>query len=400
VPSDPALATTDPLADAGPADATLSSTAPLEETPRSSTATTVLAAIAVVAVLWWGQRFLVPVAAGLMLTLLLAPAVTLLERLFRVRVISVLIALGLFLGGVTGATWAFGGQVLRMIDRSPAMISLMADQIAHTEPDADSVLKRSRDALQQLDRAAQSVANGTAMRQRPRATPTPAAGTTPITEGATVVLRETAKSGSTVLFKFAADLTVILFVAFFVLSGGARLADRFVNLWGHSAHGRMRAERGLEECGRQIRLYAGVLLVTNTVIGVTVWIVFAMSGLPDAAMWGVTAAVLHVIPYLGMALLTAMGAAETFLVHGTFGSAIGMAAFVVVLSTLVGTAMTAWLQSRAAKMNPAAVFIGLCFWGALWGVWGLFLGPALVVVLKVIAQNSRSAHRMAKLMAG
>jgi predicted PurR-regulated permease PerM len=51
-------------------------------------------------------------------------------------------------------------------------------------------------------------------------------------------------------------------------------------------------------------------------------------------------------------------------------------------------------------MNPAVVFIGLVFWGALWGLWGLFLGPALVVVLKVVAEHSRSGVRLARLMQG
>jgi predicted PurR-regulated permease PerM len=70
------------------------------------------------------------------------------------------------------------------------------------------------------------------------------------------------------------------------------------------------------------------------------------------------------------------------------------------LSTLIGTFGTAWLQGRAAKMNSAAVFIGLVFWGALWGVWGLFLGPALVVLIKVLAEHSRHGGRFAKLMQG
>jgi predicted PurR-regulated permease PerM len=117
-------------------------------------------------------------------------------------------------------------------------------------------------------------------------------------------------------------------------------------------------------------------------------------------MWGVTAAVLHVVPYVGMGILTAFGAAEAFLAHGTAGAAIGTAAYLVVVSTLIGTAVAAWLQSRAARMNAAAVFIGLVFWGALWGVWGLFLGPGLIVVMKVVAEHSRSATRLARLMEG
>lgn len=372
-------------------------TGPLQPPPRSPIASTVLATIGVVGMLWWGQRFFVPVAAGLMLAMLVAPWVVWLERGLRSRVVSTLAVMAVVVGIGALGLWAFGGQIGRMAERMPEMIELVAERMVKNRPESDSVLRRSRDALAQLDRAAQSVATGAPLRRvRP---PAQQQGPT-ITEEATVLVRDTAVSGSSVLLKFLADLSVILFIAFFVLSGGERLSSRFINLWGHNPRGRCRADRALRETARQIRLYAGTLLVTNTVIGVAVWLAFWAAGLPDAAMWGLTAAVLHLVPYLGMAVLVALGAAETFLVHGTLGAAAGMATYLVVLSTLVGTAMTAWLQSRAAKMNAAAVFLGLVFWGAIWGVWGLFLGPALIVVIKVIAQNSRTAHRVARLMAG
>jgi predicted PurR-regulated permease PerM len=221
-----------------------------------------------------------------------------------------------------------------------------------------------------------------------------------ITEGATEALRDRAVSGSSLLLDFAGHLSIIFFIAFFVLTGGRPLTERFLGLWSGHADSHARAQRAVRECARQVRIHAGVLLVTNTAVGVAVWAAFALAGLPDPAGWGVTAVVLHVVPYPGMALLTGLGAAETFLVHETVGAALGMAACLVALSTIVGTLVTAWLQGRAAKMNPAVVFIGLVFWGALWGLWGLFLGPALVVVLKVVAEHSRSGVRLARLMQG
>ncbi len=221
-----------------------------------------------------------------------------------------------------------------------------------------------------------------------------------ISQTATVALRDTAMTGSGALFKLAADLTVILFVAFFVLLGGAPLGSRLLDLWDARPGLRLRAEHAATECVRQIHIYGGVLLVTNTVVGLAIWAAFMLAGLPDAGGWGLTAAVLHVVPYLGMALLTGLGAAEAFLVHGTVSAALGMAGFVVVMSTLIGTVVTAWLQGRAAKMNPAAVFIGVVFWGAIWGVWGLLLGPALVVLFKVIAEHTRPGQRLAYLMQG
>jgi predicted PurR-regulated permease PerM len=221
-----------------------------------------------------------------------------------------------------------------------------------------------------------------------------------ISQTATVALRDSAVSGSGVLFKLAGDLTIILFIAFFVLSGGPALAARFLNLWGDRPGLRLRAEHAALECVRQIRIYCGVLLVTNTIVGLGVWIAFALAGLPDATGWGVTAAVLHVVPYLGMALLTGLGAAETFLAFGSVGPALGMAGFLVLLSVLIGTVVASWLQGRAARMSAAAVFIGVVFWGALWGVWGLLLGPALVVLLKVVAEHTRPGQRLAHLMQG
>jgi predicted PurR-regulated permease PerM len=135
-------------------------------------------------------------------------------------------------------------------------------------------------------------------------------------------------------------------------------------------------------------------------IGLAIWGAFALAGLPDAAGWGVTAAVLHIVPYLGMALLTGLGAAETFLAHGSLASALAMGAFVVLLSTLIGTLVLLWLQGRAARMNAATVFVGVVFWGTLWGIWGLLLGPALIVLTKVLADHTRSGRRLADLMQG
>ena len=383
------------------------------DTPASGVAVTVLASLAVIVALWWARSFMVPLTAGLMLALLVLPLTSLLERWLRSRIVATLLTLMLVMAALGLAAAAFGDQLGRVAGRAPDMISLVAQQLADTEPGADSVVQRARVAFRELDRAAERLAGAKPMIQTARAkaaaakqaelAASNAAATSPqvsISDSATVALRESAVSGSSALIKLAGDLTIILFIAFFVLAGGQPLADRLLGLWGERPGLKLRAEHAAHECVRQIRIYGGVLLVTNTVVGLIVWAAFAVAGLPDAGGWGLTAAVLHVVPYLGMALLTGLGAAETFLVYGSVGPALGMAAFLVLLSTLVGTVVTAWLQGRAAKMNAAAVFIGVVFWGALWGVWGLLLGPALVVLFKVVAEHTRPGQRLAHLMQG
>lgn len=375
---------------------------------RASAPTKVIATLAVIAALWWGQRFLIPLAAGLMLAMLVVPLTMRLEVWLRSPVAATVLTLLVVMCTLTASAVVFGAQLVRVAERVPEMISVVAQQMAEREPGGESLLARARTALQQLDRAADQVISGkpllhSGQRAAALASSSAALAAKPnnnITDGATVALRVTAVLGSNVLLGFAANLSIIFFITFFVLMGGKTLAARFLGLWGYDLEVQLRAQAAMLECSRQIRLYVGVLLVTNTVIGGAVWAAFSMANLPDAAGWGVTAALLHVVPYLGMALLTLLGAAETFLAHETLGAALGMATFLVLLSTLVGTLVSAWLQGRAAKMNSATVFIGLVFWGALWGIWGLFLGPALVVLLKVVAEHSPSGVRMAKLMQG
>lgn len=375
--------------------------------PRSSAATTVLATAAVIAAVWWGQRFLIPVVTGILLAMLLGPLVHQVVRLTHSRALGAVLSLGLVIGALVASASAFSDQLLRVAERVPEMMSLAANKMGETDPRTQSLMIRARAALHELDSAATGLSDmkiGARPVRKTRVVANKAAAdneeAAPFTTGAAQALRSTAVGGSGMLLRVASELTIALFVAFFLLAGGPALGERFLDLWGRSADSRRRAQQALRECARQVRVYAGVLLVTNAIIGLAVWAAFAFAGLPDAGGWGVTAALLHVIPYLGMALLTGLGAAETFLAQGTLTAALGMGFYIVLMSTLVGTVVMAWLQGVAARMSPAAVFIGLVFWGAMWGIWGLFLGPVLIVAIKVVAEHTRSARRVARLMQG
>lgn len=372
--------------------------------PISTLASVVTAVIAVVAMLWLGQRFLVPVTAGLMLAMLVAPLKARLTRWLHSAVVATALTLLLPVAALGAGILAFGNQSLRVAERVPEMISLFAQQLAKGEHHPDSALARTRDSLQELDRAAdQWAAKGPLGPRARKAAAARAAAANPgsnIEASATVALRDTAVTGSAALIDLAGELSIILFVAFFALTGGPPLLERFLDLWSHRPDARARAAIAAGESAREIRVYGGVLLVTNALIAFAVWAAFSAAGLPDAAGWGATAGILHVVPYLGIALLTVMGAAESYLAHGTAGAALVMATYLVVLSTLVGTLGAAWLQGRASRISPAAIFVGLVFWGALWGVWGLVLGPPLVVVIKVVAAQTPHGLPLARLMQG
>jgi len=59
-----------------------------------------------------------------------------------------------------------------------------------------------------------------------------------------------------------------------------------------------------------------------------------------------------------------------------------------------------WLQSRIAHVNAAVVFIGLLFFGWLWGAWGLLLGAPLLAVAKVICDRVGPLKPVSELLGG
>jgi predicted PurR-regulated permease PerM len=185
------------------------------------------------------------------------------------------------------------------------------------------------------------------------------------------------------LFQVLLQVGVVTLMTFFLLCSGEALL--------RGTQARMRPSqaaspdlgRSVRELGRQVRLYGGVLVLTNIVLGMGVWAAFLALGVPDAWAWGLVAAALHFLPYVGLAILMLLGAIEVYAVQASIAMALLAASLVGLLGIVVGTAMTASLQARAAKVDSATMFVGTVFWSVWWGGWGLVLGPVLVVAMLV-----------------
>jgi predicted PurR-regulated permease PerM len=89
------------------------------QAPPSSTATTVIATLAVIAALWWGQRFLIPIVAGLMLAMLVMPITMRLAGWLRSAAAAAALTLGLVMGAMAVSALAFGTQLVRVVERAP-----------------------------------------------------------------------------------------------------------------------------------------------------------------------------------------------------------------------------------------------------------------------------------------
>ena len=68
------------------------------------------------------------------------------------------------------------------------------------------------------------------------------------------------------------------------------------------------------------------------------------------------------------------------------------------MATLVGSVFQTWLASRESQMNTTATFVGLLFFGWIWGFWGLLIGIPLLAIVKTVCEYNEDWKPVAELL--
>jgi predicted PurR-regulated permease PerM len=110
-------------------------------------------------------------------------------------------------------------------------------------------------------------------------------------------------------------------------------------------------------------------------------------GLENAAVWGIAAGVLDLVPYVGSVVIATGSALVSFLQFGSLEMVLLVSGASLMIHSVEAFLLTPWLTSRTNKMNPVAIFVGVLAWGWLWGVWGLLLGVPILVVIKAVCDR-------------
>ena len=145
--------------------------------------------------------------------------------------------------------------------------------------------------------------------------------------------------------------------------------------------------QAINEIHDQIQRYMLVNLFTSALVGIATWLCFLAVGLQHAAVWGIAAGVLNLVPYVGNVIIMGGSALVGFMQFGTLEMALLVAGLSAVINAIEGMLLTPWLTSRANSMNPVAIFVGVLAWGWLWGAWGLLLGVPVLVIIKAICDR-------------
>ncbi len=353
-------------------------------------ALTLLAMIAVVCALNLAQTFFVSLLLGILIAYMLNPLVVYLERIRIPRVAGAIIVMLGVLAAVGLGGYALRWQVQTIIEQLPEAAKTFSTALARLRTDPAGNMQRMQSAAAEVEKAATQAAGG--------ATPPKPAATHVVVDAPGFKLGNFLLSGSVGAVGFLGQTIMVLFLTFFLLLGGDTFKRKLVRLTGPSLSSKKITVQILDDINDSIQKYLFMLLLTNVLVAVLAWIAFRWIGLENAGAWAVASGLLHVIPYLGPGVTAAATGMAAFMQFESFPKAFLVCAASLTIATIVGTVVTTWMTGRIAKMNAAAVFISLLFWGWLWGIWGMLLGIPIVVIAKVVSAHVEQLQPVAELL--
>ena len=352
----------------------------------------VIATVAFIFGLQWAKNFFVPLLLGIFIAYTLSPVVRWLERWHIKRAIGATAVTALILVGMALTAQRVQGEFLNIVDELPTLTHKVT-RILTDGSDGPSTIQQVQAAAAELEQAAANA--GDAKRAAPPRRAPPAAQTP---GGSNFRVMDWLLAGSVGLASFISQATMVVFLVFFLLLAGDTFKRKLVKLTGPSLTQKKVTVHILEDINTSIQNYMFMLLVTNVLLALLMWVALRLIGLENAGAWAIFAGVAHIMPYFGPLLITSATGLVAFLQFESLRMVILVAGASLAIATLVGMVVTTWMTGKIAKMNPAAVFVSLLFWGFLWGMWGLLLGVPVVVVIKVVAERVEGMEVIAELL--
>jgi predicted PurR-regulated permease PerM len=205
----------------------------------------------------------------------------------------------------------------------------------------------------------------------------------------TVVEIKTSRVSSTFINwtgTFLAGVGETFVLLYLLLASGDLFLQKLVRVM-PTLHDKKRAVDISHEVQQNISNYLCSVSLINLGLGLFVSVGLYFMGVPDAAMWGLLAAVLNFVPYFGPIAGVTVLAGVGLLTFETLGQGLLPPTWYLLLHLLEANLITPVLLGRRFTLNPVVIFVSLIFWSWLWGVPGALLSVPILVTIKVISDR-------------
>ena len=329
--------------------------------------------VLVVVVLYWAQAVLVPIALAILLTFVLTPPVTWLQRwIGRIPAVLAMVTLVFTVLGLAG--WGLARQMDHLAEDLPRYRVNILAKIA----DVRGAGKGG--SVEKLQETIEDIKTDLGKSEVPRGT---------VSRPVVVTSEQVAGfSGFAWLGPIVGPLGtagLVLAMVIFMLLERRDLRDRLIGLFGH---GQLAiTTKAFDEAGTRVSRQLLMQSLVNLVYGIAAGIGLYFLGVPYPLVWAALGAALRFIPYVGPVLgagapiLVSLAAAEGW------AGPLWVVGLFVVLELFTNLVLETVLYAGAAGVSPVALLASVAFWTWLWGPLGLLMATPLTVCLVVLGKH-------------
>jgi predicted PurR-regulated permease PerM len=179
-------------------------------------------------------------------------------------------------------------------------------------------------------------------------------------------------------------LTFILVV--FILASGDLFYEKLVRVM-PTLSDKKRAVRIFREVEYDVSRYFLTVAMINAGFGFAVGSGLFLVGWATPVVWGLAAALLNFIPYVGGLVAVVIMALVGMVVFDSIGFALLGPAIYIVCNIIESNFVTPLVVGRRLELNPVVILLAVTFWGWIWGIAGLLIAVPFLVLLKVFADH-------------
>ena len=352
---------------------------------------TVLAVIASILMLQYARPVLIPIVLGVLISYVLGPAVTSMAKRRIPRALGAFLILVLVCGSLGFGAYTLSDEAVDIIDDVPLAAEKLRQRLEGraATPAEQGLLERVQDAATQIDETAAKASD-----------PAPAPRNVQRVQVVDPPFRASDYlwTGGRGLFNFVGQLAIVLFLVYFLLVTDDLFKRKIVKIAGPTLTKKKISVQIMDDINRQISGFLRVQVFTSALVATVTALALFWFGVDNYIIWGVLAGVFNSIPYLGPIIVTSGLAVVTFMQFDDLSITASVAGTALAITSLEGWLLTPVLMSRAAQMNPVAIFVGLLFWSWVWGVWGTILAVPMLMAIKAICDRVEDLHPVGELL--
>lgn len=194
----------------------------------------------------------------------------------------------------------------------------------------------------------------------------------------------------------SATILIILFVGF-LFAERIWFDAKLNSLMGDKVSGE-RVARTVGTIMRRVNHYLLVKAIVSAVTAVAVYSVFTIGGFNLALPVAIITFALNFIPSIGSIIATIIATLAVYVLTQNPYSAGSVLVIVGLLQFVIGNVIDPMLMGHALRLSSFGIIISLAFWGAVWGLPGMFLAVPIMVALMIICAQSPSLRPLAVLL--